>query len=570
MTAWLLAWALAEPVRHALVVGADDGGGTLERLQYAERDAEKVSAVLVELGGFDEQLVTVLYAPTPEQLRDALARHAALAEQYDDDLFLFYYSGHADGSGLRLGPDRYYYEALKHDFRAVDSQARVGILDACRSGTITRLKGAAVGPSLLGVDVVAEGEAWMTASAPDELAQESDLLRGGFFTHYLVSGMRGAADADDGVVELGELFQYTRDRVIASTGATAAGTQTPHLETRLTGTGLAVTDVRRADALLIFPAGVQGDLQILKLPDRSPLAELYKRTDTHQPIAVPGGRYLVRRKDEDRLYEVGLSVQPGAQITVENWGAARLEAAIVRGERVDALVADSVAYERTMNLGASPAVAGAASALIPGAGQLYNRQAWKGIGYFFAVSTLVGTAAFDTGEEVVDGGWWPMLGLALWGASVADATYNVHRREERRPVMGAQLSLSSGFGKLAYGPHYGLSADVMLREGLSIGLDRTGYSPGPDGRFDAHVGSRLMLAAESPRWRPAVFVAGGLRHGRDDADAPIATRTAFGLGVGVRYYVVARYFIEADTRLDLDGLGSGVSAGVGMGVHVGR
>ena len=219
MIPWLLATTLvaaaaepgAQPVRHALVVGADEGGGVLEKLQYAERDAEKMAEVLVELGSFDDELVTVLYAPSPELLRQALAHHAAVAEQYDNDLFLFYYSGHADAQGLRLDDDRYFYEALKHDFRAVDSDVRVGVLDACRSGTITRLKGAAVTESLFGQEVAAEGEAWLTASAADELAQESDQLRGGFFTHYLISGMRGAAD-DDGRARRGDHVRHRHRR----------------------------------------------------------------------------------------------------------------------------------------------------------------------------------------------------------------------------------------------------------------------------------------------------------------------------------------------------------------------
>ena len=189
---WLGLAATAGTVRHALVVGANDGGGVLEHLSYAEADAERMASVLVDLGDFDEQLVTVLYRPSQEELRTALAHHASVAEAYDDDLFLFYYSGHADGVGLRLGDERYFFETLKHDLRVIDADVRLGVLDACRSGTITRLKGAAVTESLFGVEgTAAEGEAWITASAADELAQESESLRGGFFTHYLLSGMRG-------------------------------------------------------------------------------------------------------------------------------------------------------------------------------------------------------------------------------------------------------------------------------------------------------------------------------------------------------------------------------------------
>jgi len=572
---WLLTAlqiAAAEPVRHALVVGADEGGGVLEKLQYAERDAEKMAEVLVELGSFDDELVTVLYAPTPEVLRAALAHHAAVAETYEDDLFLFYYSGHADASGLRLGDDRYFYEALKHDFRAVDSDVRVGVLDACRSGTITRLKGAAVTESLFGQQVAAEGEAWLTASAADELAQESDQLRGGFFTHYLISGMRGAADHDDGVVELGELYDYTRDRVVASTGATAAGTQHPHFDYRLSGSGpVALTDVRNADALIVVPEGIDGQIAILKLPDRTQLAELAKRSDKQQAIAVPGGRYLVRRRSDDKLYEVGVSVNDGAKITVENWGAAQLEYATARGdsERIGAFIAESEAYERKLNLGAHPVVAASASLVIPGAGQLYNGQVWKGLGYFAGVSALVSTSVLGAADQPLSG-FWPMFGVTLWGASMADAAYNVHRREERRPRMGGQLSFGTSYGGQVVPQHIGLSGDVMLREGVSIGLDKVGYSPGPDGSFDLGGGPRLMLASEGEDWRPGVYVGLGIRHGRLPDDERRFTRTVFTAGANLRAYVVTRYFIEGDVRYERDGLGGAVVGGLGMGIHLGR
>jgi hypothetical protein len=97
----------AATVRHAVVIGANDGGGTLEPLRYAEADAERLGSLLVELGDFDDSMVTVLFRPTEDQLRQALADHAAIGEKYDDDLFLFYYSGHADASGLRLGDVRF-------------------------------------------------------------------------------------------------------------------------------------------------------------------------------------------------------------------------------------------------------------------------------------------------------------------------------------------------------------------------------------------------------------------------------------------------------------------------------
>jgi hypothetical protein len=571
----LLLWtgaAQAGQVRHAIVVGANDGGGVLEPLRYAERDAEQMGNLLLELGGFDEQSVTVLYAPSDAVLRRALAQHANLSEQYEDDLFLFYYSGHADAQGLRLGNERYYFEALKHDVRAVDSDLSIGILDACRSGSITRLKGASVSESIFHQAVTTEGEAWLTASSADEVAQESDVLRGGFFSHYLQSGMRGAADTNDGVVDLEELYRYTAERVIAHTGATAAGAQHPHFSRNLDGHGvIGLTDLRNASARIELPSGVGGEVSVLRLPDRIQIAELNKDTEVRMYLAVPPGRYLIRRRDQGKLYEMSAGVSDGAEVVVSNWGAARIEGGLVRGEpRTDTLFDQSQAYEAKLNLGSSPTMAGGASLVIPGAGQMYNGQVWKGIAYFAATGTVM--SSLLSGSDLTSNGVVAMLGISLWGASVADAVYNVHRNEEDRPSRGATLSAGAGFhGSALYPHHIGLSGDLMLGQGFSIGVDRVGYTPYAEGGWDAAVGSRFMVALrEGRRWRPAGFMTMGYRHGQAPGGTALLSRLVFGGGANIRYYPVPRYFTEIEARWEQNGIEGNLGAGVMLGVHLGR
>ena len=568
------ATGFAGTVRHAIVVGANDGGGVLGTLRYAETDAERMARVLVELGEFDEQLVTVLYSPTQENLRRALANHATIAESYEDDLFLFYYSGHADNGGLRLGDDRYFFETLTRDLRVIPSDVRLGILDACRSGSVTRFKGAAVSESLFGVNGGAiEGEAWLTASAPDEQAQESESLRGGFFTHYLLSGMRGAADADDGVVELEELYQYTYDRVVEVTGRTGAGTQHPRKDYNLSGEGsLELTNLRHADALLLLRDEDIGQIAVFRLPDKLQLAEFYKRSSQEMRIAVPPGRYLVRRRHDGSTYEANFGLHEGGQFLLADWGNPVLSFGTPRGEpRVAELMERSRRFERKFNLGQSPLVAAGASAVIPGAGQAYNRQLWKGAAYFIVTTSLLAGVILNPTQEQLGSGFWPTLGAGVWGASIADATYNVHRREAERPRKGVTASWSGQFGGGSQPAHFGLSFDVVIRKGFSLGLDRIGYTPGPDGSWDAHAGSRLMLAIEGRRWRPHALVAFGLRHGRlPGENRQLLTRTVFSAGLGLRYYVVPRYFLEVEARWQRDGLTSGLTSGVGLGIHLGR
>ncbi|MEO0600661.1 MAG: caspase family protein [Myxococcota bacterium] len=577
MIGWLALAGLAQAggVRHALVVGANDGGGVLEPLRFAESDAERFARVLVELGDFDEQLVTVLYRPTRETLRRALAHHATIAKDYDDDLFVLYYSGHADGAGLRLGDDRFFFETLKHYFQAIDAKLRVGVLDACRSGSVTRFKGAAVTESLFGADgATLSGEAWLTASAPDELAQESDSLRGGFFTHYLVSGMRGAADVgDDGVIALDELYTYTYQRVVDVTGRTGAGTQHPYRNWDLDGTGnLGLTDLRNAEALLRLRSEDQGQIGIFRLPEKHQMAEFYKPPGKPMAIAVPPGRYLVRRRHGDETFEAGFMLHEQGKYDLANWGRPVMSFGVSRGDPfAEAFVRESEDFERRNHLDDSPAIAGIASLVVPGAGQLYNDQVFKGFLYFGGASLVLAETIVPEGRgRLFERGFFPMLGASLWGASIADAIYQVHRREAHRPKMGVTLSTSAGYGPGEWPVHFGLSVDVMLRPGLSIGLDRVGVTPSEQG-WDGQFASRLMIATEGRRLRPHLLVGLGVRHGQQPGPGTKqVTRTFASAGVGLRYYTVPRYFIEFDGRYEVAGDASGWVGGLGMGIHLGR
>ena len=65
--------------------------------------------------------------------------------------------------------------------------------------------------------------AYLTSSSEDEASQESDQIGSSFFTHYLVSGLRGAADAsDDDLVTLEEVYRYAREETLTRTASTFA------------------------------------------------------------------------------------------------------------------------------------------------------------------------------------------------------------------------------------------------------------------------------------------------------------------------------------------------------------
>ena len=326
-------------LRHALLVGVNDGGEGMEPLRYANDDAGRVAEVLQELGGFSPDRVTVLRDPDRDELQAALREHSRWSAAHGEDLFLFYYSGHADAQGLRMGDERVPYAELKQSIRDMPAEVRLGVLDACRSGEITRLKGLEVSsPFARQDDLGAEGEAWLTATSADESAQESDRIGGSFFTHFLVSGLRGPADAGsasggDGVVSLGEAYAYAYDRTVARTGLTDAGTQHPGYDFRLQGRGdLPLTDLSQGSARVILPPELSGPVTILRMPGGAVVAEIAKDPEVAVVLALPPGSYVARLGDQGRRSEARFGLGEGAELVIRDFEAAPLELAARKGE----------------------------------------------------------------------------------------------------------------------------------------------------------------------------------------------------------------------------------------------
>lgn len=590
---WVLLSSLAQAavLRHAVIVGANEGGGNLDPLHYAELDAQRVSEVVAELGGFEVPYVTVLYAPTAAELRAELHKHAQMAGSFDEDLFLFYYSGHADARGLRLGNELYTFEALRGDIRAMPAEVKLGVLDACRSGTITRLKGAALSaPFLVENRLAAEGEAWMTATSADESAQESDKLRGSFFTHYLLSGLRGAADGGDGDVSLAEAYQYAYDRVVDHTGGTEAGAQHPNMDVRLKMEGdLALTRVAEGRATVTLPDEIEGDVTVLRMPDRTPVAEVAKKPGRAVTLALSPGTYKFRLAQGREIKEAMIGLSDGSRVVASRWGTVTAEAASAKGGpfALDAMELarqsgrEGVSWAKEAlnpgDLRHSPMLAGAASVGLPGAGQFYNGQWVKGGLLFAGTFALAGGSLLSSDHAFfrgsITGPDYAMLGAAmLYGAAIADASYQVNKGEAFRPMRGFTLS-SSALWNPAYsmGSPWtaGMNGEWLVAKGLSLGLDRVGWTGSEDGRSAWNVGSRLSLHADGKRWRPGIFASPGVRVHTTPAGDTTVSPVMSG-GADLRWYVTPRYFVEQEARVEFERGGAVFLMGGGLGVHFGK
>ncbi|MBJ6764883.1 caspase family protein [Myxococcaceae bacterium JPH2] len=297
--------ASAETFRIAVVVGHNTGAGTQPPLRYAEADAVKVAGVLKELGGVKPEDLRLLRSPGLQALHDALEQTTAKVRQWHQDptarvILTFYYSGHSDGDALELGRERLRYADLRRWLEGTGANVRVALVDSCRSGALLALKGGAPGPTFdirLTDELDSSGQALLTSSAADELALESRELGGAFFTHHLVSGLRGAADlSGDGRVTLAEAYRYAFERTVRDTSDTLIATQHPAYDYRLSGRGeLVLTELTRPSAVLEIPSDYQRAL-VVALPREQVLAELVP--DSARRIALPPGTYAVRLANE--------------------------------------------------------------------------------------------------------------------------------------------------------------------------------------------------------------------------------------------------------------------------------
>jgi hypothetical protein len=318
--------------RYALVAGANQGSGDRPTLRFAVSDAARFATVLHEIGGVDERDTIVLEQPSVGGLEKALETLRERTREARRDRsraprrteFLFYYSGHADERGLLLGDDRYSYRTLRDRMDAVPADVRIAVLDACASGAFTRLKGGRTSPPFLADESSdMRGHAFLTSSSADEAAQESESIGASFFTHYLLSGLRGAADVSgEGKVTLNEAYQFAFHETLGRTAETRGGVQHPAYDIQLSGTGdVVMTDLRQASARLVLGQDLEGRFFVRN--DREELVvELFKPHGRRVELSLAPGTYEVRCERPAEAFLAHAEVEEGAPVVLE---AAQLE-----------------------------------------------------------------------------------------------------------------------------------------------------------------------------------------------------------------------------------------------------
>lgn len=297
---------LAADHRFAIVVGNNIGMSHETQLRYAEDDARSMRDVLRELGEFSDARTRVLLGADANTLRSAIEATRLDVERSHssghDTMLLVYFSGHADDSSWHMGSgEAVLREQLESELRAIPAAVRIVITDACRTKRVLRGKGGRQIPVFevrLDDQSRVHGTVYLHSSSAGELAHESDELRASLFTHYLVSGLRGAADDDgDAVVELREAFRHASERTLAHVRRHHATVQRPSFDYELEGhRDIVVTRLEGGPSgRLAVPAGYSMVVQAQGKAGRR-LGEI-PHGDENRILALASGRYFVSLLD---------------------------------------------------------------------------------------------------------------------------------------------------------------------------------------------------------------------------------------------------------------------------------
>ncbi len=312
-------------------IGNNRGDASDIELLYAERDAQEMANVLRSQGNVPSDRVRLLVNESADTVRRVLlevntalrARGAVDAEGgRRSSALVVFYSGHADAEALHLRGTHLPLEEIRGATVISPAKVRLLVVDACRSGTVTRVKGMQPAPEFtiqLDSRIEVEGTALIASSTANESSQESDRLRGSFFSHHLVNALRGAADRNgDGVVTLSEAYEYAHKQTLRSSGQTLQ-VQHPTYAYDVKGSGeLVLTSVTmpgNGGSRLRLPKA--GTYLITDEHETGAVVAEFTTTRDRALISLPHGRYFVQRRGALEYREYQLALPPGQEVDLE-------------------------------------------------------------------------------------------------------------------------------------------------------------------------------------------------------------------------------------------------------------
>jgi hypothetical protein len=201
-------------------------------LKYPQSDALEMQGLWrgPEGGSLDYNHIMVLTNDRATRRNILDSMRVLFSRATEDDMVIFYFSGHGlKGSFLPHDYDdndvKIDYSELNDLLTSCPAKHKLVIGDACFVGSLWVSK--SVEPSVLATPDEVEGDAFtrelnrtapgtafMLSSSADEESFEISSYGRSIFTHYVLEGLKGAANAnDDEVITVKELFEYAASNV---------------------------------------------------------------------------------------------------------------------------------------------------------------------------------------------------------------------------------------------------------------------------------------------------------------------------------------------------------------------
>jgi hypothetical protein len=469
----------SRPLRRFLLAAAsNDGGPGMARLRFSGDDAQGIVSVMTSLGGVSEANSFLVLEPDTghflSTLREVSLRMAAARDSGLRVELMLYYSGHSDEEGLLLGSTRLPYAQLRQVLQNSPAEIRLAVLDACASGAALRTKGGIRREAfrIEGADGL-RGVAFLTSSRAEESSQESDQLKGSFFTQAFLAGLRGAADADgDGRITLQEAYNYAYKETVENTSSTRTGPQHPEFDIDLSGSGdVVLTDLSQAGAVLELPAALSGHIDITDSTGAA-AADLDKHSGRSLSIGLHAGTWRIAVTDSARVRVHRTMLRPGSHVLLSTAPSDSILplAGTTAKDSIYLPPPDSSLVEIPVNLGLIPPLS------VNGRGADHARN-------MFSLDILKAEAARIDGLQISTG-YAQTLG-AVNGVQIAYI-----EAKTRGDLNGAQVSLMSLADEGFHGAQLGglWASSSMGGQGVQIG----GLVATQGGEFSGFQGSGLV------------------------------------------------------------------------------
>lgn len=192
------------------------------RYQYIKplRKAENDARSMADLYKTHTSQVTLLTGSqaTHDQILTTMAQ--VFGQASEDDVVVLFFSGHGSPGGL-CAYDTHdeqtlvSYDEVKNVLRQCRAANKQLFIDACFAGGLRSKGTSATAASSLGQT---EGVMLFLSSRTSETSRENPYGTNGFFTQYLVRGLKGGADTNrDRIVGAKEIFDFVSAKVKTAT-----------------------------------------------------------------------------------------------------------------------------------------------------------------------------------------------------------------------------------------------------------------------------------------------------------------------------------------------------------------